>query len=44
MEEEDKRFYAVHHPFTSPKDNSDFSSKESIKKIKAKAYDLVFEW
>ncbi len=39
--EEDRRFYAVHHPFTSPEDNADFSSKESIKKIKAKAYDLV---
>jgi len=39
--EEDKRFYAVHHPFTSPEDEADFSSKEKIKKIKAKAYDLV---
>lgn len=39
--EEDKRFYAVHHPFTSPEDNADFSSNEKIKKIKAKAYDLV---
>jgi len=39
--EEDERFYAVHHPFTSPEDNADFSSKEKIKKIKAKAYDLV---
>lgn len=38
---EDKRFYAVHHPFTSPENNADFSSNESIKKIKAKAYDLV---
>jgi len=36
--EEDKRFYAVHHPFTSPEDNADFSHPE---KIKAKAYDLV---
>jgi aspartyl-tRNA synthetase len=35
---EDKRFYAVHHPFTSPEDNADFSHPE---KIKAKAYDLV---
>ncbi|MFH1801881.1 MAG: aspartate--tRNA ligase [archaeon] len=40
-DEEDKRFYAVHHPFTSPEDNADFSSPEKIKKIKAKAYDLV---
>lgn len=36
--EEDGRWYAMHHPFTSPKDNSDFSK---IKGIKAKAYDLV---
>src|SRR3989344_2252239 len=36
--EEDKRWYAVHHPFTSPEDNADFSKPE---KIKAKAYDLV---
>src|SRR5690606_38428653 len=36
--EEDKRFYAVHHPFTSPENNADFSKPE---KIKAKAYDLV---
>ena len=36
--EEDKRFYAVHHPFTSPSDDADFSKPE---KIKAKAYDLV---
>lgn len=39
--EEDKRFYAVHHPFTSPSDDADFSSNDSIKRIKAKAYDLV---
>ena len=39
--EEDKRFYAVHHPFTSQEDKSDFSSNEKIRKIKAKAYDLV---
>ena len=35
---EDKRYYALHHPFTSPQDNADFSTPE---KIKAKAYDLV---
>ncbi|MEK6854856.1 MAG: aspartate--tRNA ligase [Nanoarchaeota archaeon] len=35
---EDKRWYAVHHPFTSPEDNADFSNPG---KIKAKAYDLV---
>ncbi|MFH1290206.1 MAG: aspartate--tRNA ligase [Nanoarchaeota archaeon] len=37
-DEENKRFYAVHHPFTSPEDNADFSKP---KDIKAKAYDLV---
>lgn len=36
--EEDKRWYAMHHPFTSPMPGSDFSKPESIK---AKAYDLV---
>jgi aspartyl-tRNA synthetase len=36
--EEDKRWYAMHHPFTSPMANSDFSKPETIK---AKAYDLV---
>lgn len=36
--EEDKRWYAKHHPFTSPTDDADYSKPE---KIKAKAYDLV---
>ena len=36
--EEDKRWYAMHHPFTSPKDGSDYSKPGTIK---AKAYDLV---
>lgn len=36
--EEDKRWYAMHHPFTSPKDGSDY---ENPGKIIAKAYDLV---
>jgi aspartyl-tRNA synthetase len=36
--EEDKRFYAKHHPFTSPEDKANFSHPE---RIKAKAYDLV---
>jgi len=36
--EEDKRWYSMHHPFTSPEDNANFASP---KKIKAKAYDLV---
>lgn len=35
---EDKRWYAMHHPFTSPEDNSNF---KDLGKIKAKAYDLV---
>jgi len=35
---DDKRWYAVHHPFTSPENNADFSNPG---KIKAKAYDLV---
>lgn len=36
--EEDKRWYAMHHPFTSPMPGSDFSKPASIR---AKAYDLV---
>jgi aspartyl-tRNA synthetase len=36
--DEDKRFYAVHHPFTSPEDKANFSKPGDIK---AKAYDLV---
>ena len=35
---EDKRWYSMHHPFTSPQDNADFNNPG---KIKAKAYDLV---
>ncbi len=35
---DEKRWYATHHPFTSPEDNSDFSE---LGKVKAKAYDLV---
>ncbi len=35
---EDKRYYAVHHPFTSPENNPDWKHPD---KIKAKAYDLV---
>lgn len=37
-DEDDKRFYAVHHPFTSPQDNPDWKNPG---KITAKAYDLV---
>lgn len=36
--DEDKRWYAKHHPFTSPVEGADFSSPGDVK---AKAYDLV---
>lgn len=36
--EEDKRWYAKHHPFTSPEDDADF---KNLRDVKAKAYDLV---
>ena len=40
-DEETKRFYAMHHPFTSPKlEEVDFLEKDPGK-IKAQAYDLV---
>jgi aspartyl-tRNA synthetase len=43
--EEDKRFYAVHHPFTMPKLDrlNDFMSgdKVKIKNLPAEAYDIV---
>ncbi|MEI6080107.1 MAG: aspartate--tRNA ligase [bacterium] len=43
--DEDGRFYAMHHPFTSPRDE-DLNAflkgdKEDLKKVRAKAYDLV---
>ncbi|MBD3273416.1 aspartate--tRNA ligase [Candidatus Dependentiae bacterium] len=37
-DEKDKRWFAVHHPFTSPKGDID---KKNIKDIRARAYDLV---
>ncbi|RMD66477.1 aspartate--tRNA ligase [Candidatus Pacearchaeota archaeon] len=37
-DDSEKRWYAMHHPFTSPEDNPDWSAPS---KIKAKAYDLV---
>ncbi len=44
-DDEQKRFYAMHHPFTAPRDEDlDVLIKgdiEGMKKIKAKAYDLV---
>ena len=36
--EEDKRWYAKHHPFTSPVEGADYTKPESMN---AKAYDLV---
>jgi aspartyl-tRNA synthetase len=35
--DEDKRFYAMHHPFTQPEN----IESGDLKKVKAKAYDLV---
>ncbi len=44
-DDEDKRFYAVHHPFTSPLPEHlgmlENLTKESGSKIKAQAYDVV---
>jgi len=39
--EEDKRFYACHHPFTSPKDEDLPYLSTDPSRVKAKAYDLV---
>ena len=43
--EEDKRYYAVHHPFTAPKpehaDMLENITPENAKQIKAQAYDIV---
>ncbi len=45
FDEEDKRFVALHHPFTSPKDEYmdqlDSTDRAAIEKIQAKAYDIV---
>ncbi|TAL17509.1 aspartate--tRNA ligase [bacterium] len=39
--EEDKRYYALHHPFTSPRlDEAHLMESEPLK-VRAKAYDLV---
>ena len=42
---EDKRYYAMHHPFTSPKDEHiallDKITPENVSSIKAQAYDIV---
>ena len=40
-DETEKRFVAVHHPFTSPKDEDIPKLREHPELVKAKAYDLV---
>jgi aspartyl-tRNA synthetase len=40
-DETEKRFVAVHHPFTAPKDEDIPRLKEHPAEVKAKAYDLV---
>ena len=39
---EDKRYYAKHHPFTSPIDEDINNLEGDLSKVRAKAYDLVF--
>jgi len=39
--EESKRYYAIHHPFTSPKKEDLELLKSSPEKVRANAYDLV---
>jgi aspartyl-tRNA synthetase len=40
--EEDKRWYAMHHPFTSPVDDDLDKLESNPGSVRAKAYDLVF--
>jgi aspartyl-tRNA synthetase len=40
-DETEKRFMAVHHPFTAPKDEDIPKLKDHPEEVKAKAYDLV---
>ena len=40
-DETEKRFVAVHHPFTAPKDEDIPKLREHPESVKAKAYDLV---
>ncbi len=40
-DEEEKRFVAVHHPFTSPMDEDIHFLDEDPSKVRAKAYDVV---
>ncbi len=39
--EDDKRYYAMHHPFTSPRTEDIGKMKDSVEGVKARAYDLV---
>jgi aspartyl-tRNA synthetase len=39
--EEDDRYYAAHHPFTSPKDEDLYLLETEPAKVRAKAYDLI---
>jgi aspartyl-tRNA synthetase len=39
--EEDRRYYAMHHPFTSPKPEDVEQLKTSVEGVRARAYDLV---
>jgi aspartyl-tRNA synthetase len=45
FDEDEKRFVALHHPFTSPKDeylkDLDSTDRATIEKVQAKAYDIV---
>jgi len=40
-DEDSKRFYAMHHPFTSPKPEDISMLKENPGKVRANAYDMV---
>ncbi|TGV08524.1 aspartate--tRNA ligase [Alcaligenaceae bacterium 429] len=40
-DEETKRYYAAHHPFTSPKDGHENFLETDPAKVQAKAYDMV---
>ena len=40
-DEAEKRFAAVHHPFTAPKDEDIPKLKDHPEQVRAKAYDLV---
>jgi len=40
-DEVEKRFVAVHHPFTAPKDEDIAELREHPERVRAKAYDLV---